>query len=172
MSPSARRRSDSRPASSGARSSRGAEPRAKPATDSPLGRRLRNPSAGVAAAAGVGTHLPGLIYLAALNVIASERPGPVSAGVRVALYDALWFLVPLAALALVVFRPGAALVYLEDGTAWAQRHERVLLVARLAGARRLPRRQGAGGAHLTVADAGRVSPISCESDDETPLRGA
>ena len=101
---------------------------AKPGPDSPLGRRLRNPSAGVAAAAGVGTHLPGLIYLAALNVIASERPGPVSAGVQVALYDALWFLIPLAALALVVLRPGAALVYLEDGTAWAQRHERVLLV--------------------------------------------
>ena len=62
-------------------------------------------------------------------MIASERPGPVSAGVRVALYDALWFLIPLAALALVVLRPGAALVYLEDATAWAQRHERVLLVA-------------------------------------------
>jgi Sap, sulfolipid-1-addressing protein len=97
-------------------------------TDSGIGRRLRNPSARVAAAAGVGTHLPGLIYLAALNAIASDRPGLVDAGLRVAIYDALWFLVPVASLVLVVVRPGAALAYLEDGTAWVRRHEHAVLV--------------------------------------------
>jgi hypothetical protein len=98
-------------------------------TASRLGRRLRNPSAGVAAAAGVATHLPGLIYLVALNAIASERPSPVDAGVQVAIYDALWFLVPLASLVLVVVRPGAALLYLEAATAWVRRHEHAVLVA-------------------------------------------
>jgi hypothetical protein len=100
-----------------------------PDTAPRLGRRLRNPSARVAGAAGIGTHLPGLIYLAALNAIASERPSPVGAGLRVAIYDALWFLVPLASLVLVLVGPGAALVYLEDATAWIRRHEHAVLVA-------------------------------------------
>lgn len=100
-------------------------------TDSGIGRRLRNPSARIAAAAGVGTHLPGLIYLAALNAIASGRPGLVDAGVRVAIYDALWFVVPLASLVLVVVRPGAALAYLEDATAWVRRHEHAVLMTGL-----------------------------------------
>ena len=98
-------------------------------TPSRLARRLHSPSARVAAAAGVGTHLPGLIYLAALNAIASERPGPVGVGLRVAIYDALWFLVPLASLVLVLVRPGAALVYLEHATAWVRRHEHAVVVA-------------------------------------------
>lgn len=94
-----------------------------------FGRRLRNPSVGVAAAAGVATHLPGLVYLVALNAIASERPGLVDAGLQVAIYDALWFLVPLASLVLVVVRPGAALAYLDRATAWVRRHEHAILVA-------------------------------------------
>jgi Sap, sulfolipid-1-addressing protein len=98
-------------------------------TGSRLSRRLRNPSARVAAAAGVGTHLPGLIYLAALNAIASERPSPVGVGLRVAIYDALWFLIPLASLVLVLVRPGAALIYLEEATALVRRHEHAVLVA-------------------------------------------
>jgi hypothetical protein len=98
-------------------------------TPSRFGRRLRNPSTGVVAAAGVATHLPGLIYLVALNAIASERPALVDAGLQVAIYDALWFLVPLASLVLVVVRPGAALAYLDAATAWVRRHEHAVLVA-------------------------------------------
>jgi Sap, sulfolipid-1-addressing protein len=107
---------------------RGSSP-SVPDTASGFGRRLRNPSAGVAAAAGVGTHLPGLIYLVALNAIASERPAPVAAGLQVAIYDALWFLVPLASLVLVVVPPGAAVVHLEAATACVRRHEHAVLVA-------------------------------------------
>jgi Sap, sulfolipid-1-addressing protein len=100
----------------------------EPARTSRIGPRLRNPSARVAAAAGVGTHLPGLLYLVALNAIASERPGPVSASLRVAIYDALWFVIPLASLALVVARPGVASAYLEAATAWVRRHQHAVLV--------------------------------------------
>jgi Sap, sulfolipid-1-addressing protein len=99
------------------------------AASSPFGRRLRNPSGRAAAAAGIGTHLPGLIYLAALNAIASERPAPVDAALQVAIYDALWFLVPLVSLVLVVVRPDAALAYLDAATAWARRHEQAILVS-------------------------------------------
>ena len=98
-------------------------------TPSRLARRLQDPSPRVAAAAGVGTHLPGLIYLVALNAIASERPAIVDAGLQVAIYDLLWFMVPLAALVLVILRPGTALLYLEAATAWVLRHDHGLLVA-------------------------------------------
>jgi Sap, sulfolipid-1-addressing protein len=104
-------------------------PRSSSATSSRFGRRLHNPSARVVAAAGIGTHLPGLIYLVALNAIASERPAPVDAALQVAIYDALWFLVPLASLVLVVVRPGAALAHLDAATAWVRRHEHAILVS-------------------------------------------
>ncbi len=99
------------------------------ATPSRIARRLQDPSLRVAAAAGVGTHLPGLIYLVALNAIASGRPAIVAAGLQVAIYNVLWFMVPLAALVLVVVRPGTALAYLEAATAWVLAHDRGLLVA-------------------------------------------
>jgi hypothetical protein len=93
-----------------------------------LTRRLSNPSAGVAAVTGALTHLPGLVYLLALNAIATQNPPVTGAGLEVALYAVLWLLVPLISLILVIARPGAAVVYLERGTAWARRHERVVLV--------------------------------------------
>ena len=93
------------------------------------GAGLRNPSARDVVAAGIGTHLPGLIYLAALNAIASERPAPVDAALQVVIYDALWFLVPLASLVLAVVRPGAARAYLDAATAWVRRHEHAVLVS-------------------------------------------
>jgi hypothetical protein len=83
----------------------------------------------VAAAAGIGTHLPGLIYLVALKAIACERPAPVDAVLQVAISDALWFLVPLASLVLVVVRPDAALAHLDAATAWVRRHEHAILVS-------------------------------------------
>jgi hypothetical protein len=99
------------------------------ATPSRFGQRLRNPSARVAAAAGIGTHLPGLIYLVALNAIASDGPGPVDAALQVAIYVALWFLVPIASLVLVLVRPGAALAFLDAATEWVRRHEHAILVS-------------------------------------------
>jgi Sap, sulfolipid-1-addressing protein len=97
------------------------------AAPSRLARRLRSPS--VAAAAGVGTHLPGLIYLLALTAIASTQPALVDTGVQVAIYDALWFVVPIASLVLVILRPGTALAYLDSGTAWVRSHEHAILVS-------------------------------------------
>ena len=106
----------------------GGSRRSAPTAPSRFARGLRNPSARVAAVAGIGTHLPGLIYLAALNAIASERPAPVDVALQVAIYDALWFLVPIASLVLVVVRPGAALSYLDAATVWVRSHEHAVLV--------------------------------------------
>ena len=107
------------------------EPRAEPSTGAAarLARRLRNPSLLTAAAAGVATHIPGLIYLVALNAIAAGEPAPASAVVQVALYNALWFAIPLAALALATLRPGRAQEYVDRGTRWAREHEQVLVFA-------------------------------------------
>jgi hypothetical protein len=96
-----------------------------------LTERLRNPSAKIAAATGALTHLPGLVYLLALNAIATQNPPVVNAGLQIAVYNALWFMVPLTALILVILRPRAALDYLETATAWVRRHEHAVLVVGL-----------------------------------------
>ena len=92
-------------------------------------RRMSDASPRVAALAGVGTHLPGLVYLVALNAIASDRPALVDAGLQVAVYDALWFAIPIVSLVLAIVRPGAAPRYLATATAWARRHEHGVLLA-------------------------------------------
>ena len=97
-----------------------------------LARHLRDPSAGTAALAGIATHLPGLIYLVALNAIAADSPPPGRAVVELAGYNALWFAVPLAALALSVLRPGSAPGYLDRATGWGRAHEQGLVFATFA----------------------------------------
>lgn len=93
-----------------------------------LTERLSNPSAAIAAATGALTHLPGVVYLLALNAIATQEPPVTAAGLEVALYAVLWLLVPLVSLILVIVRPRAALLYLERATAWVRRHEHAVLV--------------------------------------------
>jgi hypothetical protein len=100
-----------------------------PRTPSKLAERLRRPSTATAAAAGVATHIPGLIYLVALNSIAAGRPTVVSAAVQVLVYDLLWFAIPLTALTFAVRSPATARTYLDRATEIARRHQERLLVA-------------------------------------------
>jgi hypothetical protein len=97
-----------------------------------LARRLRSPSVATAAFAGIATHVPGLVYLVAVNGIAADDPSPGSAAVQLAVYNALWFAIPLAALTLATMRPGRAPDYLDRGTRWARRHEQGLIFATFA----------------------------------------
>jgi len=108
-----------------------------------LALRLRNPSVTTAAVAGVVTHIPGLIYLVALNGIAGGDPGSVAAAIQVATYNALWFAIPIASLAIATLRPGMAPEYLERATVWGRRHEQALVVSTLA----------VLGAYLTIKGA-------------------
>jgi hypothetical protein len=110
------------------------EPRAARANRSTarIARRLRNPSVGTAAVAGVATHVPGLIYLVALNAIAAGDPAPAAAVVEIAIYNALWFAIPMATLALAILRPGRAGDYLDRATRWGRAHEQGLVFATFA----------------------------------------
>jgi Sap, sulfolipid-1-addressing protein len=90
--------------------------------------RLRNPSVVTAATAGAATHVPGLIYLVALNAIAAGDPGPASALVQVVVYNLLWFAIPLGALVLVLRSPATATAFVDRLTAWARSHQDRLLV--------------------------------------------
>ena len=118
------------------------QPPARRGDSAPRFARLRDPSPRVAAAAGVATHFPGLIYLVALNAIAGEQPGVIGTGLQVALYDALWFMIPIASLVLVIVRPGAALAWLEAATALGARPRARRDRDRPGPDRRLPRGQG------------------------------
>lgn len=100
---------------------------------SALSQRLHHPSAGTAAAAGVATHVPGLIYLVALNAIAASHPGLAEAGLEVGIYNLLWFAVPVAALVLALRSPETAGAYLDRVSAWARRHQDRLLVVLFSG---------------------------------------
>jgi len=80
----------------------------------------------------VVTHVPGLIYLVALNGIAADHPRPTAAAIEVLLYNALWFAIPFAAFALATLRPGRGPEYLDRGMAWAREHEQVLVVVTFA----------------------------------------
>ena len=107
---------------------------------SAIATRLSRPSMATAAVAGVATHVPGLIYLVALNSIAADQPGPADALVQVAIYNALWFAIPLGALVLVLRSPATATAFLDRLTAWARRNQERLIVVLF----------GALGLYLTI----------------------
>jgi hypothetical protein len=79
-----------------------------------LGRQLANLSPRRAALAGVLTHKPGLLYLAALSAITTSTSSNVNRILQVVLYNAIWFAMPMAALALARRRP----VELQDSLRW------------------------------------------------------
>ena len=95
--------------------------------DSRLVRELRNPSLRVAAAAGVATHLPGLLYLLGLNAIAKGDPPLVDGLLAVLVFDAIWLAIPFCALVVSIRRPEAARAAIGRVSAWMLSHERASL---------------------------------------------
>jgi hypothetical protein len=80
-----------------------------------------------AAAAGPLTHLPGVFYLVALNLIVSRQvlhTGVVS----LIFYNAVWFCVPIAALAICVVNPSLAGEVVGGVDQWTRRNSRVILL--------------------------------------------
>jgi hypothetical protein len=92
-----------------------------------LGGELRNPSLRVAAAAGVATHLPGLLYLVGLNAIANGDPPLVEGLLAVLVFDAIWLAIPFCALVISIRRPDAARAAIGRVSAWMVSHERAVL---------------------------------------------
>jgi len=103
-----------------------------PRPESRLIRRLRNPSTVTAAFAGVATHVPGLIYLVAMNAIAAERLDVARSTFQVVLYNALWFALPMTAFAVATVSPATAEAYLDRASSWARDHQDRLLVVLFA----------------------------------------
>ena len=94
--------------------------RATPGPDASswLGRQLANLSPRRAALAGVLTHKPGLFYLAALSAITNSTPSNANRILQVVLYNAIWFAMPIAALALARRRPAELRDVLRRTTQW------------------------------------------------------
>ncbi|MGB0120936.1 MAG: GAP family protein [Solirubrobacterales bacterium] len=97
-----------------------------------LERRL---TAKTAAVAGPLTHLPGLFYLVALNAIVTHQAGILVGLVEVLIYNAIWFTIPIGALALCIFAPELARDKVGRINSWAGRNTRsiVILVSFVAG---------------------------------------
>jgi hypothetical protein len=95
--------------------------------------QLRNPSVAAVAAAGVLTHLPGLVYLIALNAIIASEASLTSGIGQLLVYNAIWFAIPLLSLALAVVRPERTSAVVAGVTGWTRRNRRtavpVLLIA-------------------------------------------
>lgn len=96
--------------------------------DSWMRRRLKDLSLSRAAAAGVLTHLPGLVYLAALNAIAGTATGIANGVLQVVIYNAIWFSAAIVALVMSVYRPAVSRDLLERIASWTRRHLRVIIV--------------------------------------------
>ena len=58
-----------------------------------------------AALAGPATHIPGLFYLIALNLIVTHNAAVADKAVALVTYNAVWFALPLAALVVCIVRP-------------------------------------------------------------------
>ncbi len=90
--------------------------------------RLENLSRSGAAVAGVLTHLPGLVYLAALNAIAATATRPANGLLQVAVYNAIWYSLAIGVLVLSVRRPALARAMLEQTVSWLARNRRLIIV--------------------------------------------
>ena len=80
------------------------------------------------ALAGVLTHKPGLFYLAALSAITNSTSSNANRILQVVLYNAIWFAMPMAALALTKRRPVELRDFLKRTTEWVWRRQREIMI--------------------------------------------
>ena len=104
--------------------------RATPGPDSSswLGRQLANLSPRRAALAGMLTHKPGLFYLAALSAITNSTSSNANRILQVVLYNAIWFAMPISALALARRRPAELQEVLRRTTEWVWHRQREIMI--------------------------------------------
>ena len=91
-------------------------------------RHLRDLSVRSAAVAGVLTHLPGVIYLAALNAITGSTVEIVDGLFQVAVYNAIWFSLPICALVMAQRRPDITRALLDRLKKWMLLYRRRIVV--------------------------------------------
>jgi hypothetical protein len=91
-----------------------------------LARLEQNLTVRVAALVGPLTHIPGILYLVALNVIVAADPRLPSGLFALGIYNGIWFAVPIAALVVCIVDPDRAqgiVLAIQDG---AKRHARTI----------------------------------------------
>lgn len=90
-----------------------------------LARRLTIPTA---ALAGPLTHVPGIFYLVALNLIVAHNLAATDQIFALVVYNAIWFAVPLAALVVCIVDPRAARDIIASIDRWTRDHAREILL--------------------------------------------
>ena len=102
----------------------------EPGTDGRLGRlRQHRITTRTAALAGPATHIPGLLYLVALDLIVSQEPGVAGGIAEIGIYNAIWFAIPILVLVVCIADPEAARTGVERLQRWAGLHARTLVLA-------------------------------------------
>ena len=96
--------------------------------DSWLGRQLSDLSAPRAALAGILTHPPGIFYLAALSAITVSTSSTANRIFQVAVYNAIWFALPIVALVLATRRPVELQDFLGRAREWVWRRQREIMI--------------------------------------------
>jgi hypothetical protein len=81
-----------------------------------------------AAIAGPLTHIPGLFYLIALNVIVAHDPKIPSGLIEVLIYNFIWWLLPIGALAVCIVEPDIARGIIAAIDGWTRRHTRQIVL--------------------------------------------
>jgi cytochrome bd-type quinol oxidase subunit 2 len=82
----------------------------------------------VAAIAGPLTHIPGIFYLVALNLIVAHNPELPGGIFAVATYNGVWFALPIAALVVCIVDPDAAQRIVAAVADWTKRHSRSIVL--------------------------------------------
>ena len=83
---------------------------------------------GTAALAGRATHIPGIFYLAALNVIVAHHASVAAGIIEILLYNVIWFALPITALTISIIQPDAARAVVGGAADWTRHHARTILV--------------------------------------------
>jgi cytochrome bd-type quinol oxidase subunit 2 len=81
-----------------------------------------------AALAGPATHIPGLLYLLALDLIVSTEPGVPGGVLEILVYNAVWFALPIVVLAICIMNPSAATALVYRIQQWAGAHARTIVL--------------------------------------------
>jgi hypothetical protein len=100
-------------------------PKAEGRLTAMLARRLTIPTA---ALAGPVTHLPGIFYLVALNLIVAHNIAATDQAIALVTYNAIWFVLPIAALVVCIVDPTAARAAIASVNHWTRDHAREILL--------------------------------------------
>jgi hypothetical protein len=82
----------------------------------------------IAALAGPVTHIPGIFYLIALNIIIAYHARAPRRLLEVLTYNAIWFAIPLCALAVCIVAPDRARESVAALQRWTREHLRAILL--------------------------------------------